>query len=140
MIGYLADRFGKKRVFTAVALLSLAPILLITHLPRVSLAWVTATTVLSFVLVPGRVGPAMALVTGSVSPRLRGSFMSFNASVQQLGSGTAAFVAGLIIGRASDGTLTNYGWVGWLSATCTLVAILLAWRILVIPDGSHAPD
>jgi predicted MFS family arabinose efflux permease len=101
---------------------------------------VTAPTVLSFVLVPGRVGPAMALVTGSVSPRLRGSFMSFNASVQQLGSGTAAFVAGLIIGRASDGTLTNYGWVGWLSAACTLLAIALAWRILVIPDGSHAPD
>ena len=140
VIGYLADRFGKKRVFTVVALLSLAPILLITHLPRVTLAWVTATTVLSFVLVPGRVGPAMALVTGSVSPRLRGSFMSFNASVQQLGSGTAAFLAGLIIGRAADGTLTNYGWVGWLSAACTLVAILLAWRIIVIPDGSHAPD
>ena len=54
--------------------------------------------------------------------------------------GTAAFVAGLIIGRASDGTLTNYGWVGWLSAACTLLAIVLAWRILVIPDGSHAPD
>ena len=94
-------------MFTVVALLSIVPILLTTHLPRVSLAWVTVSTVLSFVLVPGRIGPAMALVTGSVSPRLRGSFMSFNASVQQLGSGVATFVAGLIIGRAADGTLTQ---------------------------------
>ena len=32
--------------------------------------------------------------------------MSFNASIQQLGAGLAALTAGLIIGRAPDGTLT----------------------------------
>jgi len=140
VIGYLADKYGKKRVFTVLALLSLFPILVTTHLPRVPLAWVVAATVMFFVFVPGRFGPAMALVTGSVSPRLRGSFMSFNASVQQLGSGVAAFVAGLIIGRAADGTLTGYDWVGWLSAGFTLLAVWLAWRIHIVPDGSHAPD
>jgi len=140
VIGYLADKYGKKRVFTVLALLSLVPILVTTHLPRVPLAWVVAATVMFFVFVPGRFGPAMALVTGSVSPRLRGSFMSFNAAVQQLGSGVAAFVAGLIIGRAADGTLTGYDWVGWLSAGFTLLAVWLAWRIHIVPDGSHAPD
>jgi len=140
VIGYLADKYGKKRVFTVLAFISLVPILVTTHLPRMPLAWVLASTVTFFVFVPGRFGPAMALMTGSVSPRLRGSFMSFNASVQQLGSGVAAYIAGLIIGRAGDGTLTRYGWVGWLSAGFTLLAILLAWRIHVIPDGSHAPD
>jgi predicted MFS family arabinose efflux permease len=140
VIGYLADRFGKKRVFTVVAFMSIVPILVTTHLPRVPLPLVLASTATFFVLVPGRFGPAMALMTGSVSPRLRGSFMSFNASVQQLGSGAAAYIAGLIIGRAGDGTLTRYGWVGWLSVGFTLAAILLAWRIRVLPDGSHAPD
>jgi predicted MFS family arabinose efflux permease len=66
--------------------------------------------------------------------------MSFNASVQQLGSGVATFVAGLIIGRAADGTLTGYDWVGWLSAGFTLLAVWLAWRIHVVADESHAPD
>ena len=140
VIGYLADKYGKKRIFTIVALLSLVPILVTTHLPRVPLAWVIATTVVFFVFVPGRFGPAMALVTGSVSPRLRGSFMSFNASVQQLGSGVATFIAGLIIGRAADGSLTHYSWVGWLSAGFTLLAVWLAWRIHVVPDGSKAPE
>jgi len=66
--------------------------------------------------------------------------MSFNSAVQQMASGVATFVAGLVIGRAADGTLTRYDWVGWLAAGCTLLAIFLAWRIRVVPDGSHAPD
>jgi predicted MFS family arabinose efflux permease len=140
VIGYLADKYGKKPLFTIVAFLSLVPIVVTTHLPRVPLALVIATSAMFFVFVPGRFGPAMALVTGSVSPRLRGSFMSFNASIQQLGSGVASFVAGLIIGRAADGALTRYDWVGWISVGATLLAILLAWRIHVVPDGSHAPD
>jgi len=140
VFGYLADRYGKKRVFSVLAVISIVPILVMTHLPRVPLAWVLASTVLSFVFIPGRFGPAMALITGSVSPRLRGSFMSFNASIQQLASGVAVYIAGLIIGRAGDGTLTRYGWVGWLSVGFTLLAILLARRIHVIPDGSVAPD
>ena len=37
IIGYLADKYGKKRVFTIVAFLSLIPILLMTHLGRVPL-------------------------------------------------------------------------------------------------------
>jgi len=140
VIGYLADKYGKKRMFTIVAFISLVPIFVTTHLPRVPLAWVMASAVMSFVFVPGRFGPAMALVTGSVSPRLRGSFMSFNASIQQLGSGVATFIAGLIIGRGADGALTRYDWVGWLSIGFTLLAIWLAWRIHVVPDGNHAPD
>jgi predicted MFS family arabinose efflux permease len=140
VIGYLADKYGKKRMSGIVAVLSLIPIMVTTHLPRVPLAWVIAATVMFFVLVPGRFDPAMALVTGGVLPRLRGSFMSFNASVQQLGSGVAIFAAGLIIGRAADGRLTGYDWIGWLSAGFTLLAIWLAWRIHVVPDGSHPPD
>jgi predicted MFS family arabinose efflux permease len=131
-IGWLADRHGKRRVFSVVALLSIGPILLTTHLPPLPLPAVVAAAVLFFVFVTGRFGPAMALVTGSVSPDLRGSFMSFNASVQQLGSGIASLVAGWIIGRASDGALTHYGTVGWIAAAATLLAIALARRIRIV--------
>jgi predicted MFS family arabinose efflux permease len=135
-IGRLADRYGKKRVFGVVGLLSIVPILLTTHLEPVSLGVVVASAVLFFVLVTGRFGPGMALVTGSVVPALRGSFMSFNASIQQLGAGFAALTSGFIIGRAPDGTLTHYGVVGWLAAGCTLVTIWLAFRIRIVDDGS----
>ena len=88
--------------------------------------------VLFFVFVPGRFGPATALVTGSVEPRLRGSFMSFNASLQQFAAGIASLTAGLIIGRSPDGALTHLGAVGWLSVGCTLCCLWLVRRIRVV--------
>ena len=134
IIGRLADRYGKRRLFSILALASLAPILVVTHLPPLPLHWVVPISVLFFVFVPGRFGPATALVTGSVLPRLRGSFMSFNASIQQLASGVASLAAGLIIGRAPDGTLSNYGVVGWLSVGCTLACLGLVRRIRVVGE------
>lgn len=135
IIGRLADRYGKKRLFTIVAVISCAPLLITTHMPMLPLGTVVAFAVLFFVFVPGRFGPAMALVTGSVEPRLRGSFMSFNASIQSLGSGLASLTAGLIIGRAPDGTLTHYGIVGWIAVGCTLLCIGLVRRIRIVGDG-----
>jgi len=132
VIGRLADRHGKRRVFTVVALVSVVPLLLTTHLPPLPLPAVVASAVLFFVFVPGRFGPALALVTGSVEPRLRGSFMSFNASIQQLGAGFASLLAGLLIGRASDGTLTGYGTVGWIAAGWTFAAIWIARRVRIV--------
>jgi predicted MFS family arabinose efflux permease len=144
IFGRLADRHGKKRIFTLLALISIAPILVTTHLPRLPLPVVVFCAALFFIFVTGRFGPAMALITGSVEPRLRGSFMSFNASIQQLGSGLAAMVAGLIIGRAADGSLTRYGIVGWLAVGATLLCIWLARRIRVVVAGgadfSSGPD
>ncbi len=134
VIGRLADRHGKKRLFAVIGFASIVPILVTTHLPPVPLPVVVAAAVLFFVLVTGRFGPGMALVSGSAEPRLRGSFMSFNASLQQMGSGLAAMTAGLVIGRAPDGTLTHYGIVGWLAVAATLLAIWLAYRIRVVDD------
>ncbi len=135
-IGWLADRYGKKRVFTILAFVSIVPILLQTYLPPLPLWQVLIVTVVFFVFVPGRFGPAMAIITGSVAPRLRGSFMSFNGAVQQLAAGAASFAAGLMIGRAGDGSLTRYDWVGWCAVAATLLAIVLVWRIRIVPDGS----
>jgi predicted MFS family arabinose efflux permease len=132
IIGRLADRYGKKRLFALIGFASIVPILVTTHLPPVPLPAVVAAAVLFFVLVTGRFGPGMALVSGSAEPRLRGSFMSFNASLQQMGSGLASMTAGLVIGRAPDGTLTHYGTVGWLAVAATLLAIWLAYRIRIV--------
>ena len=132
VIGHLADRYGKKRVFAVVAIASVAPIIAITHLPRLSLLAYLPVSTLFFILVTGRFGPAMALVSGSAEPRVRGSFMSLSAAIQQLGAGAAAFGAGTLIGKAEDGALTGYGGVGWLATAFTLVAIALAFRIRVV--------
>ena len=134
VIGRLADRYGKKRVFSLVAFISVVPIVIVTHMPPLPLASVLPLAVLSFVFVTGRFGPAMALVTAAAAPPLRGSFMSFNGSIQQLGSALAAFAAGMIVGRAADGSLTRFGAVGWLAVACTLACVWLASRVRIVGD------
>ena len=142
VIGHLADRYGKQRVFAVLALASIPAILVLTHMPRATLAAFLPVSVAFMVLATGRFGPAMALVSGSAEARVRGSFMSLNAAVQQFGAGMAAFVAGAMIGEAPDGSLTGYGGVGWLATAFTLVAIALAFRVKVVdaqrPGGPTA--
>jgi predicted MFS family arabinose efflux permease len=128
-IGKLADRHGKPQTFTAVGLLSIAPLLITTHLPPVPVWLAICASVIFMVLVSGRFVPAMALVISSVQPRLRGGFMSINAAIQQVGMGLATLMAGMIIGHAPDGALTRYGLVGFIAVGATLLAMYLAWRV-----------
>lgn len=128
-IGKLSDRHGKRQMFAAVAFLSIAPLLITTNLPPVPVWLAICASVIFMVLVSGRFVPAMALVISSVTPRLRGGFMSLNAAIQQLGMGIASLLAGLIIGHGTDGTLTRYWLVGLIAVGATLLAIALAWRV-----------
>jgi predicted MFS family arabinose efflux permease len=129
--GKLSDRRGKLQVFTVAAAISILPTLLLTCLPRVAIVWALLANVIYMISMNSRFVPAMAMITSSVKPRLRGSFMSVNSSMQQLSSGTASLVAGFMIGEASGGTLTHYGWVGALSGAVTVAAIFLARRLRV---------
>src|SRR5712671_2327434 len=80
-------------------------------------------------LLTARLVPAMALITSGAEPRLRGSVMSFNSSIQQLAAGAASFVASLVVGRSAEGELTRYWMIGILSAAGTFACIALALRV-----------
>ena len=74
LIGWLADRVGKIRMFIGSADIA-AAILLLTHWRTPPLGATLAVTTLFMVFVSGRMVPAMAIVTGAVAPQHRGSFM-----------------------------------------------------------------
>ena len=131
-IGRLADRHGKQKIFMLVALLSIAPLLLLTNLPRLPEIAVIVASVLFMVLVSGRFVPAMALVNSSTEARLRGGFMSLVSAVQNLCAGLAATLAGAVIGRTDSGQLTHYGVVGLIACGFTLLAIVLAYRVRAV--------
>jgi predicted MFS family arabinose efflux permease len=65
----------------------------------------------------------MALITSSVEPKLRGSFMSINSSVQQLSAGLASFAAGFIVRESASGSLVHFSWVGFVACAITLLAV-----------------
>ena len=130
-IGHLADRHGKVRVYRIVAALALAPLLIQTHLVPIPLWLMICVATLFFILVPGRMVPAMAIVTSAAQPRLRGTFLSITGATQQLAAGVASYVGGLIIAQDAAGHIVRYNVVGWLAAAVALLAIALASRIRV---------
>ena len=133
LVGRLTDLHGKHRMFTLIAGLSALAILALTHLPQAPIYVAILASAFLMSMLSGRFVPAMALITSSVAPRLRGSFMSFNSSIQQLAAGTASFGASLVIGRNAAGELTHYGTVGILAVVATLASIYLARRIRAAP-------
>lgn len=137
LIGRYADRFGKKRVFFWGALISMVPMIVLTNLGPSPIPLVLLVVAFLFVAMGGRMIPAMALVTSTVLPQHRGSFMSLVSSTQQFSSAIASFVAGLIIVKGSDGTLLNYPLVGGIAVVASILAMLLVNRILPIEGDNR---
>lgn len=131
-IGRLADKHGAAKIFTIFVFISLVPIFLITNLKATPIPIVLLITTSYFVISGGRMIPAQAMITSAVKPEMRGSFMSLNSSVQQLATAFAAFIAGLIMVRNPDGTLSNYAYVGLLSACLGLLSITVARRVKAV--------
>ena len=134
--GHWADRAGKRKTYRWIALMSLAPLLIVTHAPVVPLAATLAIAVMFFVLVSGRMVPGMAVVTSAARPGARAAFMTLNGSVMQIGSGFAATLSGALIQRLPSGALQNYHWVGWIAAVTTLIAI---WWVGTVETLDAAP-
>ena len=111
-------------IFLAVAGIPL--IALITNLPAISFYFVLCITGLWFIISAGRFIPAQAMVSNVVPAERRGSFMSFNSSVQQLFVGLASVLAGYIVVKTSDNRIEHYEVTGYLSIGIILFSIFIA--------------
>ena len=128
-IGRLADRYGKARVYRYVAVAAVAPLLALTHLPPAPLWMMILVSTAFFVFVSGRMTPALAILTSVPQPRSRGAFLSLVSAVQNLSSGAAAWLGGVILSLNAQGQVQGYDLVGWLAAASTLASIVLVGRI-----------
>lgn len=125
-IGRLADRKGNLLVYIVFAILNLIPLYIITNLGHTPIYYVLMVTTLFFIFSGGRMIPAMSMITASVLPQNRGSFMSMNSAVQQLAAAISASVGGAIIIENSDGSIGNYEYVGYIALFCSVLAILVS--------------
>ena len=139
-IGRRADRHGKVKVYRLVAIAASLPLLLLTHITVAPLwLWLICTTIF-FVLVSGRMIPAMAIITSAAQPKLRGTFMSLNATVQSLAMALASTLAGFIITQSRAGDLVGYGTVGYVALLANAVAIWFVVRITMHDQRVVVPD
>lgn len=140
IVGRLADKHGKLKVYRIIAPASALMMLLITHLPPVST--VIAVLVFGTMMVcnVGRMIPAMAIMTSSVEPTRRGSFLSANSSVQHVACGLGASIGGAIIAETATHRIEHFGTVGWIAAASTILSLWLAGRIEIVDDRGPSAE
>jgi predicted MFS family arabinose efflux permease len=131
-VGRLSDKYGKLRIFTIFMFLNVIPIAIITNLGVTPIPFVLMVSTLFFVTSNGRYVPAAAIITGTSKPENRGSFLSFNSAIQQLATGFASLIAGIIIAESVSGELINYNIVGYIAIFFSLLCIPLARRIKIV--------
>ncbi len=131
LIGHWADKYGKVEVYRRVALLATLPLLVLPQVGVVPLwAWLICSASF-FVLISGRMIPAMAIIASSAQPKLRGTFMSLNGTVQSLAMGLASTLAGFLITLDASGRIIDYPLVGYVALTANLLAIWFVSRIVM---------
>lgn len=130
IIGKLSDKFGKLRVFTILLFLSLIPIIITTHLGKTPVWQVLFVTTMFFIFAGGRMIPASAIVLSTANPQSRGAFMSIRSAIQQLGSGIAGLIAGMIMVENTDGSYENYQYVGYIAVFSSLLSLFLIRKIV----------
>lgn len=141
LVGRLADRFSKHRIFTISALVSLIPIVIITNLGPHPTWLLLVISSSFFIVMSGRMVPGMTMISSVAPPETRGSFMSFLNCVQQFTAAIAAAIAGMIV-EDRGGHFVHYEKVGYIAVVFSLVAVVLAQRLprgQAMP-GAAAPD
>ena len=138
LIGHWADKYGKVEVYRRVALLAMLPLLVVTHVGMLPLGiWLICSTTF-FVLVSGRMIPAMAIIASAAQPKLRGTFMSLNGTVQSLAMGLATTLAGFLITLDGSGRIVGYQRVGYVAVAANVLAIWFVSRIVMHGRDDHA--
>lgn len=125
ILGRLSDKYGKLKLFTICIFFSLPLVIGVTHITAIALWLMLTMFAIWFVVATGRGVTAQAMVSNVVNPQYRGSFMSFNSSIQQLGTGVASLVAGFVVTNAPNGKIEHYNLLGYMSVVILLICLFL---------------
>jgi MFS transporter, DHA1 family, inner membrane transport protein len=131
-IGKFADKNGNFRSLFILVVLSFIPIILSTHISRVSVPLAIFVCALFFILAAGRMIPAYTLMSAATIPEKRGAFMSMRSACMELGTGIASVASGFIVSPGINGRIENFNYVGYVSVIAGILAIYVAYRVKVV--------
>ena len=137
-VGKMADKHGRLKIFTIFGSLVIIPIVIITNLSPVPLAVALMITAIFFIFSNGRMVPSTTMETAVIQPEMRGSYMSIRSSIQQLTSGFASYLAGVIISEKPSvfspeaKALVNYQYVGMIAVFFSIISLIVARKLTVV--------
>lgn len=131
-VGKISDIYGKHRVFSWGIVLAGIATLMITSLHNSPLWLTLVVSTLFFVCGNARWIPAQAMITGSVEPEFRGSFMSYVSVIQHAMAGLGAVIAARIVYTDPAGHLENYNIVGYIAVAISLFAFFISKKVKVV--------
>ena len=129
LIGRASDALGKFKVFSFGCAMTIAMVLIYTHLHSIALWVLVVVMVLLQIGIFSRMISASALMSAIPNPADRGSYMSISSSLQQMSGGIAAVIAGLIVAQAPEGSLLHFDTLGYVLVCTTLVSLTLMYFI-----------
>jgi MFS transporter, DHA1 family, inner membrane transport protein len=135
VIGHFSDRVGKWKTYIASIVVSIPFVLIITNLPNVHIIIVLTIFSCWFIAATGRGVASQALVSNVVNPQYRGSFQSFSSFMQQLGTGSASLVAGMLVSKAPNGQLIHFDYLGYISVLVLGITLVVGSGIFGKVDG-----
>jgi predicted MFS family arabinose efflux permease len=129
LIGRASDALGKLKVFAFGCTLTIAMVLIYTHLHASPLWMLCVIMVLLQVGIFSRMISASALTSALPRPADRGAYMSISSSLQQVAGGIASVIGGLIVVEAPSGELLHFDILGYLLVCSTIVSLTFMYLI-----------
>jgi predicted MFS family arabinose efflux permease len=130
LVGKLADKLSKIKVFTIATLWMIFSVIAYTNLTIVPFVWVVVVNTLMMMGVMARMVPAMAMTSALPMMQDRGAFMSINSSLQQISGGIAAAVGGIIVQQENaHSPLQNFDKVGFFIFAICIFSIYIYSRV-----------
>jgi len=129
LVGRASDSFGKYPTFVFGCAMTIAMVLIYTHLGHVSLVTAIIVNVLLFVGIFSRMIPSQALISAIPDQSQRGSFSAISASLQQLSGGLGSVLAAAIISQQADGSLLHFERIGYVVVTTTIITLVAMYFV-----------
>ena len=123
LIGRLADRHGRFRVYVCLIAGACVVIRLLTSSGPLPLWQTLLLAAFFFTFASGRFVPGQAVISMAVPSNRRGAYMSLVACSRDLAAGLTSFVGGRIVAETADGRLLNFDRLGLLAIGASLVSL-----------------
>jgi len=135
LVGRLSDKVSKFKLFAFASIWTMVMCVLYTNLSVTPFYLVVIFNVILMMGVLSRMVPQQALISAVPDMEDRGSFMSINASLQQIAGGIAAAAAGMIVVQKTKfSPLEHYNTVGYVIVVISICSILLLSRVSKLID------